>query len=414
MSAGHSRRTTRSRTNNRHIKGQGSNHALPIVAGLGAIVIGAGIIIPVIHDDPPEVAAVVVHNAPDRQTSAIVIPTEMATALAGIANNHDSILKVRVEGDGTVNTATQDLTPRTAGGEVSNVQTVIDKFIEDAIAGLETEMNTPSSATNSRSLYRGLLATAFPANADVWIMSPGIDLAAPDNALDLGWEVPVGDVVASVSNAKAAVPDLKGANVTFVMTAPAGDQQMRASTREYLHDLWRGLLLNGNARSVTFIDMPSGKSNSDQDVQVVPMPPLPTTPIVPEPDPVVPEVYSCTLQTSAGFVPDTADLLDEAAVRASLEECVAKMAQGSHVHLDGWVAYFGDLGADGKPSTEGDVGLSQRRCDRIAKLLQDMGVPGSSITTKGHGAVDQPYSQDPTSQQNRVVVITVTPPEKVN
>jgi outer membrane protein OmpA-like peptidoglycan-associated protein len=218
--------------------------------------------------------------------------------------------------------------------------------------------------------------------------------------------------VIEVVNAGDAVPEMTGATITFVMNAPAGDQQIRAAQTDYLHTLWQGLLENAGASSVTFIDMAPGEPGSDEQVPVVPLPDLPGTPVAPVPDPVDPEVYSCTLNTSAGFVPDTDTLLDEAAVRASLADCVANMTPGSKVHLDGWVAYFGEIGSDGRPVTDGDVDLSQRRCIRIKAVLVDMGVPEDAITTTGWGAVNQPDPEHPTSQNNRVVVITVTPPER--
>jgi hypothetical protein len=41
-----------------------------------------------------------------------------------------------------------------------------------------------------------------------------------------------------------------------------------------------------------------------------------------------------------------------------------------------------------------------------------MGVPEDAITSKGWGAINQPDPEHPTSQNNRVVVITVAPPER--
>lgn len=405
-----SRSKRRTGSRQRHTKGRGVSPVLPL-AIVVAVLMTAGIVIPQVVEAQPTVASVVVYVPPDAQSARATIPNEMVDALTDIANDHDSIMAVRVEGDGSVTSSTVDLTPRTSSGEVLKVPERISEAIQASIAALVEEINRPSPDTKNRALYQGLLQARIPANTPVWVLAPGIDTAAPVDARDLAWEVPVDDVIETV-NAAEAVPDMEGATVTFIMAAPAGQQQIRAVQTEYLHGLWTGLLKNAGASSVTFIDMPPGEPGSDQNVPVVPLPDLPGTPVPVEPDPVEPEVIHCTVKTSAGFVPDHDTLLDEDAVRASLADCVARMTPGSQVHLDGWVAYFGEIGPDGKPTTEGDVGLSQRRCDRIKALLVDMGVPEDAITTKGWGAVNQPNPEHPTSQDNRVVVITVTPPEK--
>jgi outer membrane protein OmpA-like peptidoglycan-associated protein len=354
---------------------------------------------------------VVIYTSPDANTSATVIPASMRAALADVAKAHGSILLIRVEGDGTVSTSTVDLTPRTSKGEVLQVPDRISTAVDESIAALEAEMNRPSVGTQSRALYQGLLQARIPADADVWVLSSGIDLESPIDARDLGWDVPVDDVLAVV-DAAGAVPDLSGARITFVMNAPAGQQMIRSTQMSYLHSLWDGLLRNGGASSVEFIDMPPGEPASDQAVPVVPLPPLPSTPVSVTPDQIDPDAYSCTLQTSAGFVPDTDQLVDEAAVRMSLADCVSRMVPGSIVRLDGWTAYYGSLDANGRPATQSGVALSQRRCDRIASLLVSMGVPESAITDRvGHGSMDQPDPENPTSQSNRVVIVTVTPPK---
>lgn len=384
-----------------------------LVAASAATVVGLGLLL-MGREEPPccmETSTVVIYTPPDANTSATVVPSAMREALADIAATHGSLLVIRVEGDGTVSTRTVDLTPRTSKGEVLQVPDRISAAVDESITALEAEMNHPSASTESRALYQGLLQARVPADAEVWVLSSGIDLESPTDARDLGWDVPVDEVVA-VAGSAGAVPDLSGARITFVMNAPAGRQQIRAVQTTYLHDLWDGLLLGSGASSVEFIDMPPGDPVSDQQVPVVELPPLPSTPVSVKPDSVDLGTYSCTLQTSAGFVPDKPFLIDEDAVRASLVDCLARMAPGSSVRLDGHTAYYGPLDANSRPTRQTGVALSQQRCDRIANLLVSMGVPEADITDRvGHGSIDQPDPEHPTGQANRVVIITITPPK---
>jgi outer membrane protein OmpA-like peptidoglycan-associated protein len=374
-------------------------------------VITASVLVPQPTSATSALAAAYVYTAPDAQTTAYVLPTKVRDNLAKNADDGHSILVVRIEGDCHVTTTTLDMTPRTDSGDVINVPTSITTSTNAKIAALEADMNTATPETNSRCLWAGLLSARIPHDVPVRIFTNGIDLTSPVDFRELAWETTPQQVIEVVEDAEA-VPDLKGADVEFFLAAPTGGQEMRATETHYLHSIWSGLLATAGAASVTFTDGVPGTAASTEQVPIVPLPALPGTPVPPERDPVVPERFSCTLQTSAGFVADTANLLDEDAVRQSLVDCVSRIEPGSTVHVDGWVAYFGPIGADGKPTEPGDVRLSQARADKIKAVLISMGVPGDTVTTKGWGAESQVDPEHPSSANNRVCVITVTPPNK--
>jgi hypothetical protein len=87
----------------------------------------------------------------------------------------------------------------------------------------------------------------------VIIVSPGLDLAAPDNFRALKWTVPPEEVVATVKKA-GALPTLQGP-VTFVLVPTAGPQpQLGQAQKNYLKAVWTALLEASGATSVTFID----------------------------------------------------------------------------------------------------------------------------------------------------------------
>jgi outer membrane protein OmpA-like peptidoglycan-associated protein len=367
----------------------------------------AGILIPPSVSTPPEVAAVVVYTAPDAQQTAYSPPADFVTAITTIANDHNSILLVRVEGDGSTSTVTRDLTPRTSGGEVLNVPDRIQQAIDIHLEALINEMNRSTPGTTSRGLYAGLLQARIPHGVPVWIFSSGLDLCDPDDARDLAWTVPVADLVNTLNDARA-VPDLAGAEVKFVMTAPAGGQEMRSTQTQYLHEMWSGLLMNASASSVLFINMPPGQSASQEQVAIVPLPTLPDTPIAPQPT--ADGGVTCTL-SDVFFVFGSDMFVDENKTRANLQDCVTAMRSAPALTVMGTVSYEGGFDSLGNP-LDSDYGkpLAQARANKVATMLaDDFGIPRSIMTIQGFGGTSHlPYPQDPKSPQNRAVVISTT------
>jgi len=374
--------------------------AVLVVAGF----VTAGLLIPPSAPDQPSVAAAIYFTATTAQDTAYAAPDEFVEAMTAVANDHKSVMLGRIGGDGSVTVSTIDLTPRTSNGEILKVPARIDQAISDSIDALVAEMNRPTP-TSSRALYAGLMQARIPNGVPLWLFSSGIDTASPDDMRALAWDTPVNDLAQGLNDA-GAVPDLKDADVTFVMTAPSttGGQIVRVNELQYSHSLWTGLLSNASAKSVTIIDMPQGEPASDQQVPVVPVPDLPTTPVKPQ---VTPDGgVTCTLG-AVYFLNGSDEFVHEDTTRADLADCAAALSSATSVTVAGTVSYEGKFDANGKPLEPNyQQWLAQARATRVANLLVELGVPKQIITAVGYGGVShQPYPQAPADPKNRSVAI---------
>jgi hypothetical protein len=107
---------------------------------------------------------------------------------------------------------------------------------------------------------------------------------------------------------------------------------------------------------------------------------------------------------------DSSALIDPAQAAQNLVPCVdAALAAHATSALDGWTSYEGPLNAAGKPAFNEpfNITLSEQRAATIeALLVNDLGVPPSSITHRiGHGNMNEP-NPDPRNAANNVVVVT--------
>ena len=403
------RRTPRRRPNRRRHNNQG----IPVrtvgmiaagVLALGAITAGA--LIPRIPEPEPTVAAAIVYTTADAQTTTRVLPSDVRADLTYLAESQALVSVIRIEGDCTVKTTTVDMTPRTDSGEVLRVPSRIKTETKAKINALEAEMNTPTPGTNSRCLYQGLLSVRVPHDVPVYVFSTGIDLTPPVDARKLTWLVAPQQIVDTVNSVKE-VPDLKGTDIIFYMDAPTGGQSIRVAQTAYLQDLWRALLLNAKADSVEFVTGSPGEPAATEQTPVVPLPEVPDTPIAPQPAP--DNTVKCTLGPVI-FEYGTDQFINEGQVRKNLAECAAVMRTALKVTVEGTVSYEGGFDANGNP-LQPDYGreLAQARAARVTRLLIELGVPESVITTIGYGGVDHlPHPESPTDSQNRSVVITAT------
>jgi len=405
------RRVTAKRPARRASTNHQSRHRILSAVGVGLAAVGlvaAGILIPNKPWWPlPETAAVLVWTVPDAQTTKYSL-TDLETTLTSIADNHDSVLLVAVDGDGHVTSTAVDMTPRTSGGEILNVPARAKQATREKISSIETRMNEAVPGTQSRAMYVGLLSARIPKDASVYLFSSGIDLTSPVDMRVLDWQTPAQQVIDTVTAAQA-VPKLTGNPVTFYLTAPSdsGGQDVRASQTQYLHDLWTALLLNGGASSVSFVDGIQGEPASTQNVPVAPLPILPATPVAPQPAP--DHGVTCTLDAVA-FEYGTDVLMDEQSVASSLSLCVDAMKTASKVTITGTCSYEGGFDSQGRPlQPDYDQQLAASRATRVESLLISMGIPAQVITTEGFGGVDHlPHPEDPASPLNRVVIIRAT------
>jgi len=405
----------------------GRHRKTAVVAGAVAIVIAAAVLADfggVLHDisralttsqagAPGPAGAVadqIIYTARTANDAGITLPSIVQDDLRQAGLAHQSIELTQIGYTGNVANSYIDMTPRTGSSSQDPVLRVPSReaqAIDVKISGIETAVNSASTAAGGgRALYVGLTRIDFT-GAPVTIISSGIDLADPDDFRSLKWKTPPGEVVAAVKKADD-LPALHGP-VTFVIVPTAGPQpQLAQAQKGYLKGLWTALLTAAGATSVMFIDADGTTDvSASPSAPTVSVPSQPVTPIaqIPAPNGAV----TCTVPGSY-FVLGSADLLDTAKIIRDLTPCITA-ALGAHATfaLDGWTSYEGPLNADGKPEYNDPKNqmLSVKRAQAIANLLvNELGVPASDITrTTGHGNIDQP-DPDPRSAANRVVVIT--------
>jgi hypothetical protein len=413
--------------------GTGPARRLPpggVVALIGALIVGAivaGLLVVRAGQNSttpaptPAEAVHVIYQARTSTDGAIVLPGNVTDEFRRIGQANGRLLLTRIDA-GVSSSTVWDLTPRLEGSdrEVKDSSRRA-QTIDASIATLVRTMNTTTASTGGRSLYRGLLATAFSPSTPVFVVANPMDTTDPLDARKLAFDVPVADVVKTVTDAKETF-DLHGNPVTFIPVTTAGAQaQLRAAQDDYLFSLWSQLLLANKAGHVTVLPIGAAASNGGQqpvpvgpETPTVALPDLPGTPVLPDPNPPVGKEV-CELNSSSYFIPDTAQLIDPEGTRKDLAGCVqqAKSIAGATISLDAWVAYYGPLGPDGKPAvnSKNAIQLSQARVEAIAKLLASMGIPEQTIVSRvGHGNADQPDPQNPASPRNRVCRITINKP----
>jgi hypothetical protein len=355
-------------------------------------------------------AAQLVYTERTVNDAAVTLPGAVHSELYQIGQKGQSIQVTKVGFTGRIFTSRIDMTPRTGNSSTAPKLLVgVGPALNAKISGIEGTINSsPAGATGGRALFAGLTKIDFT-RAPLTIISSGLDLANPDNFRSLNWSLPARELVAEMKN-DHDLPALHGP-VTFVLVPTAGAQpQLGQAQKTYLKDVWTSLLTASGATSVRFIDAISTPNGSPApNAPIVRVPGLPSTPISP-----VNEGHNkvtCTVPASR-FIFNTPELADPAQTERDLTPCIqAALAAHASFALDGWTSYEGPLSANGEPAVHYPFNrqLSQNRVRTIESLLvNDLEVPQSEITrTIGHGDFDQPYP-DPSSPQNRVVIITYT------
>jgi hypothetical protein len=368
---------------------------------------------PAPNDPPGSPAADVIYTARTENDAVITLPATVQQNLLQYGLAHQSIELTRVGYTGHVTTSYIDMTPRTGNSPSDPPLRVYGRevpAIEAKIFGIQTAVNSAAAGVaGGRALFLGLTRITFT-DAPVTIVSSGLDLANPDNFRDLDWSVSPVALVAEVKKA-GALPALHG-SVTFVLVPPAGpQQQLGQAQKNYIEAVWTALLKASGATSVTFIDaIGTTSSSTAPSAPTVPIPALPVTPIAQVP--VGNNEVTCTVPDYY-FIFDTDELVNPEQTVRNLTQCVdAALAAHASFALDGWASYEGPLNAEGQPKFNYpyNITLSDERVETIAGLLvDDLGVSPSAITHEiGHGNVDQPDPDDPSSAANRVVIITYT------
>lgn len=312
------------------------------------------------------------------------------------ADENRSIRLVGIDGAGKVVSNEQfDLTPKLDNGTVLKVAGRVEQATAANLDKVEQKINDANSAVPGQAVFLGLERLQLNTSAPIYVVSSLLDTADPLDMRRLGWDVAPKEVVAGLKRA-AELPDLTGADITFIVRPVAGDQeQLRQPQVEYREALWREVARASGASRVRFVYADGTAPSSTVVGPVVPIPPPPTTPV-----PVNPKSGTCTVDTSAYFASDSDRLLDPVGTKGALRDCVAQIGPNASVEVVGHTA-----GPD--PDSKFAEALSKKRARAIAELLESLGVLSGHIEALGMGNRSQPYP-DPFDARNRSVVVSIT------
>lgn len=344
------------------------------------------------------IVGTIVYTAPTANEQAIDLPAPVTDLVTKAANASSGFRLVRVDGDGTISSKVIDATPKLPDGEIAKVDARERDATNTLLDTLKEAINGDEATVPGESLLGGLQRlTNLDTTKPVILIGSLLDTASPFDFRSLGFDA---DVPELADQLKAAdeLPKLDGAVIRIVVRGTAGDQeQLRTAQDDYRQAAWTTVLKAGGARSVSF-SYPEGSTPTvTVRAPVVPIPPPPSTPVVPE---TTPTGTSCTLLGGTYFQPDKAVLLDRSATVEAITKCVAAIPFGAMVTVTGFTA-----GTDPKSSFA--LALSQQRADVVRDLLIDLGIAKDDITTFGKGnSNDRPYPKAPDDPRNRCVVIT--------
>lgn len=328
---------------------------------------------------PVQVKGTVVSTAVSSNEAQVVVPEPVSAAWTSMGQKGSGLEWVSVAGDGTATDAEIDLATDPAAGTAA----VTDKI------------NSTAAQADGRSVMAGLDAIDSPAKTPVWVFSPLLDTEEPVDFRELAFDESPTSVVKAVKKADA-LPDLKGRDVTFVVTPVAGEQAELSKLQiGYQRAVWEGLATAAGAKKVTFYDG-TGTSAGTGTISAVP---------VPDPNADFASndqgtVRTCTLPAPALFVADQPTLIDKKATLKALKKCVGDVEAATKITVEGHTA--------GSSGTSNDFAkqLSTQRATEVAALLKELDVPAKNIVkVVGHGS-SKPLVDPGTDPKNRAVVVT--------
>lgn len=337
----------------------------------------------------------VVFDQATANAAAIPLTGPLEEQFRRAADEHRSIRLIGIGGDGKVVSNDEfDMTPKLDNGTILKVESRAAQVIAEDLDKLAMQINDSSAAVPGQALFLGLQRLRLDNSKPIVIVSSLLDTSDPLDFRRLGWDVSPQDVIADLRKS-GELPDLKGADITFVVRPVAGKQeQLRPPQTEYRESIWRALAEASGASEVRFVYAGGSAPASTVEAPVIPIPPPPTTPV-----PVNSKSGTCTVDASSYFIADAALLLDPPATKAALKECVAQIGPNASVRVVGHTA-------GSEPNSEFALQLSRDRAQTIAELLESLGVPSGHIETIGMGNRNQPYP-DPDDPRNRSVVVTI-------
>ncbi|GAB1510055.1 OmpA family protein [Actinophytocola sp. KF-1] len=283
--------------------------------------------------------------------------------------------------------------------------------VDRRVATLTGQLAGASAGTDGFSLYQALRVGADEAAnsgvpVEVWlsttVLSASVDPLSISTMTEN--EADPSQAVDELKKGSLGNLDLSMVNLHVILLNPVGANQEPLTPRS---ETWRTTFIRTLAEQLGAVVTDPLRENATRAPwpnasAVPPIVPMPEpTPVTPPPPPVDDEPPPPPRIDNAAFAPDTATLLDSAAVHVAVSAVVAAYKAEPdryRVRVTGYCARFG--------GRDGAIRLSTARADAIAALLRKDGVAGAAITTRGVGFDERADpSQPPTSPAQRVVVI---------
>ena len=336
---------------------------------------------PITSQAPVQVGGSVVSTAGSSNEMNVVMPAPITSSLTELGGAGSGVEWVSVAGDGTASTEPVALTGDAAA----------------AITGLTDKINADQAAAPGRSALAGLAGIASPAGSPVWVFSPLLDTEGALDFNQLAFDQSPPNVVTAMT-AAGTLPDLKGREVTFVITPVAGGQQPLSELQAgYQRAIWEGVATAAGASKVTFFDGTGTTPGTGT------IPPI----AIPDPNAKINSeqqgpTRTCTLPSPALFQPNTPALIDKSATLAALKDCLGTLDPTTKISVEGHTAAV--AGGDEAAATD----LSTQRATEVAALLRELGVPAENIASVVGFGDTKPLVEPASDPANRAVVVTFT------
>jgi outer membrane protein OmpA-like peptidoglycan-associated protein len=331
-----------------------------------------------------------------------ILPAELRTLVDTAVEHRQRILVYRIDGQPTV-AVDKTFHPTVQAGGPLQQQT--QEFEDSMVAAIGQVRSVQPEADPLRALW--LAARATPVGGTVVLFDSGLQTVAPLDFRQPGLlEAKPEDVAAKLGVNET--PDLSGRSVYLMGIGDTASPQRPLSQNQ--HDnvvaIWQAIAGAGGAACVNPLTDPpvdAAARITDPRVSSVPVPTLPA-------------LVACgetkLSDSTLGFVADEPTLRDPDAAKAYLSRYVPDIqAKHEHVLLIGTTARWG--------TRKGQEGLSTQRAETIKGLLTQLGVPATSISTKGVGSYSTYYQPDggpngplnpAVAARNRSVIVQLTCP----
>jgi OOP family OmpA-OmpF porin len=303
-------------------------------------------------------------------------PSALAT-LTSAANAHRMLSIIRLDGNPKI-LFSQSFTAQ--GANAVQQRLTYDHYVSTVNSILySTSAQVPDIKAQSpqANVLEALTIAALevPAGGNVIIIDSGLQTTEPLNFGD-GLLDDDPQTIAGYLGKNGELPNLAGRHVDFVglgwTAAPQPD--LGTKYQNALVQIWESIAKAAHA-SCVWVDPTPNTSDSVAGTPAVAI-------VTPPPQPSVPaacSVINLNDSNNVGFVVDTATFLHPAAAHATIQQLANIM-----LHTGESVLLTGSTSSEGSESF--NEALSSQRAHAVASVLEQLGVPASSITTVGDGS----------------------------